>query len=84
MPVPPQLLLSHPEVKLPVPSVGVVTPCAAEPRFYQHRGAVGPTGVRAPAAGGRQAPLPRSGGLGLCHSNSCRSSSLSEDRGGSR
>lgn len=55
MPVPPQLLLSHPEVKLPAPSIGVVTPCAAEPRFYHHRGAVGPTGVRAPAAGGRQA-----------------------------
>lgn len=57
LPAPPQLLLSHLELKLSVPSVGVVTPCAAEPRFYHCPDAAGPTGVRALCGreGGRQA-----------------------------
>lgn len=57
LPAPPQLLLSHLELKLSVPSVGVVTPCAAEPRFYHWPDAAGPTGVRALCGreGGREA-----------------------------
>lgn len=68
MPVPTQLLLSHPEVKLPVLPIRAVSLCAAEPRFYRCPDATGPVDARA--------LLPCLHSLSSCHKPCCGSSGL--------